>query len=359
MRIADKPSVTSRATQKAKHQAKHKAWRHGALQVLFVALALSAPLALTHWLGGEDAWQALATFPLTLLVAMFALAVACWNLNAWRLRLLLAGRAGALSQRSALGIELASKCALCATPGGSGGPAVLLTLLARRNLPPSKGAGIFLIDQAFDSLFFISLLSGLALYTLSVDTGWPYQRLIRWSLVALTLVIGLGIVCLWTFPRWRLGRRGTRLLSPRLGRTLVRHGLRCRQALLRTLGLPKRTLAMVALLTVLHWCARYSLLYLAVRGVGGHIDWLWTFFTQMLGMAASQFSFLPGGAGTAEIGVSALLVPFLTTAQIAAAVLIWRLFSYHLYLLVGAPVLLWFVVKQWRNRHTLDTVGIE
>lgn len=317
------------------------------LHLLFITLALSAPLLLTHWIGGDAAWSELAAFPFSIFLGMLALAVLCWNLNALRLRLLLNGRAGPMNQRSALGIELATKCALCATPGGSGGPAVLLTLLARRDLSPAKGAGVFLIDQGFDSLFFISLLSGLAAYTLTVDTGWPYQTLIQWSLLGLLTVIVLVSLCLWTFPRWRLGIfTNSRFFRRTWQRTLLRRSLRCRQAFLRTLKLPKRILGAVWVLTVMHWCARYSLLYLAVIGVGGNIDWLWTFFTQMLGMAASQFSFLPGGAGTAEVGVSALLMPFLTTAQIGAAVLIWRLVSYHLYILAGAPVLLWFGFKR-------------
>ena len=335
-------------------------WQRWPLHLLFIVLALAAPLLLTHWIGGDAAWSALSSFPFSIFLAMLALAALCWNLNALRLRLLLNGRAGPLNQRSALGIELASKCALCATPGGSGGPAVLLALLARRDLSPSKGAGVFLIDQGFDSLFFISLLSGLVVYTLAVDTGWPYQALIQWSLAGLLAAIVLVSICLWTLPRWRIGQFGRRsLFGHTWQRKLFRRYLRARQTFLRTLKLPKRVLGTVLVLTMMHWCARYSLLYLAVTGVGGNIDWLWTFFTQMLGMAASQFSFLPGGAGTAEIGVSALLMPFLTTAQVGAAVLIWRLVSYHLYILAGAPVLLWFGFRSLRQRSLALGSGLD
>ncbi|MGM0912806.1 MAG: lysylphosphatidylglycerol synthase transmembrane domain-containing protein [Pseudomonadota bacterium] len=94
----------------------------------------------------------------------------------------------------------------------------------------------------------------------------------------------------------------------------------------------------VLMLTAAHWLLRYSLLYLAVLGAGGNIDWLWTFLTQMLAMAASQFSFLPGGAGAAELGVGGLLLPMIGRDQAAAAVLVWRLVSYHLYLAAGAPL---------------------
>ncbi|MCP1315674.1 YbhN family protein, partial [Halomonas sp. 707D7] len=105
-----------------------------------------------------------------------------------------------------------------------------------------------------------------------------------------------------------------------------------------TLRLPRPTLGAILALTALHWLLRYSLLYLAVLGVGGQVDWLWTFLVQMLALAASQLSFLPGGAGAAELGVGGLLLPMMAPPQVAAAVLVWRLVSYHLYLAVGAPV---------------------
>ncbi|BBI49460.1 hypothetical protein HORIV_18810 [Vreelandella olivaria] len=158
-------------------------WRpiHGVM----IALALMAPLVLTAWLGGAEALQRVKQFPLELLLLMLLLAFLCWNLNAMRMRLMLSGRAGRLGQRGALGIELASKFALCATPGGSGGPVTLLMLLAQRGFPPAKGAAMFLIDQGCDLLFFLAMLSGLVLFSLLSDTQWPHQSLVQWALVGL------------------------------------------------------------------------------------------------------------------------------------------------------------------------------
>lgn len=70
----------------------------------------------------------------------------------------------------------------------------------------------------------------------------------------------------------------------------------------------------------------------------------------MLAMAASQFSFLPGGAGAAEVGVGSLLLPLMGREQAVAAVLVWRLISYHLYLAAGAPLLLLYSARLLRQR---------
>jgi len=57
-----------------------------------------------------------------------------------------------------------------------------------------------------------------------------------------------------------------------------------------------------------------------------------------------------GGAGAAEVSVGALLLPLMAREQAAAAVIVWRLVSYHLYLVAGAPVFVAQVIGWWRTR---------
>ncbi|MDR5875698.1 lysylphosphatidylglycerol synthase transmembrane domain-containing protein [Vreelandella gomseomensis] len=313
--------------------------------------AILTPLVLTSLAGGQAALAHLTTFPLGLLALMVALAALCWNINATRLRLMLNGRAGRLSQGGALGIEMATKFALCATPGGSGGPATLLALLAQRGFSPAKGAAMFLIDQGCDLLFFLSMLIIALGSTLFSDSQWPHQGLIEAALLALLAFMATVLLAM-RYLSWLMRCRPLRLpgVNALRRRWLIRRLLRCRHALKATLALPRTTLALMLGLTALHWVLRYSLLYIAVLGVGGHADWLWTFLTQMLAMAASQFSFLPGGAGAAEVGVGGLLLPLMNQGQVVAAVLIWRLVSYHLYLLVGAPLFFLYSTR-WLNRR--------
>ncbi|WP_052383888.1 lysylphosphatidylglycerol synthase transmembrane domain-containing protein [Litchfieldella xinjiangensis] len=324
----------------AERKARLSSWRplHG---VLF-ALSLVAPLGITLGLGGGDALKAVTHFPLGVLALMLALAVLCWNLNAARLRLMLDGRAGHLGQRGALTIEMASKFALCATPGGSGGPATLLLLLAQRGLSPAKGAGVFLVDQGCDLLFFMGMLTGLTLFSLFTEVTWPHQDLVQLALAGLALIAASLSVMILSLP-WLLRRDpppGMAKLAPRRRRWLARRLLSCRAALRTTLRLPTTTLLAMLLLTAAHWLLRYSLLYLAVLGAGGHADWVWSFLTQTLAMAASQLSILPGGAGAVEVGVGALLLPLMEREQAGVAVLVWRLVTYHFYLAAGAPFFL-------------------
>lgn len=318
------------------------AWRWHHLGLLLMALL--APLLVSWWLGGQEALDAIGAFPGTLLTLMVVTAVLCWNLNAARWQLLLSGRAGRLGQHGALAIEMAAKFALCATPGGTGGAATFVVLLARRGYPPARASAIYLVDQCCDLLFFALMLTLLVAATLSGMIDWPYRVLIGTALLAVgLLLIGLGLILLW-LPRLLRSRPWLTRPGRRRRRQVARQLLSGRRTLIATLRLPPRILAAIFGLCCLHWLLRYSLLYLAVIGISGQgdalADWAWTFMVQMLAMAASQFSILPGGAGAAEISVGAMLMPLMKPEQAAAAVVIWRLVSYHLYLVAGAPLFL-------------------
>lgn len=315
------------------------------LWLLPIALVIAALIPLL--LGGSGVLHELADFPIGQLALMLGLIVVCWNLNALRLRLLLLGRAERLSQSRAVGVVMATEFAICATPGGSGGPLTLLGLLTRYGIRPAQGSAIFMIDQLTDLLFFLAALVGVALYavveTIDLRLGW---------LVGLPiLLLGCGLLLLWMMLRhtsYLLRLSGVWLARLRIGRlslnqhrrfAIVRRLLTFRRALIETLCLPWHILMLVFALCCGHWLLRYSVLYLAIDGLGESVDWAWTFVIQMLAMAAGQLSFLPGGVGGVELASSAMLVP-LIGKHAAAAVLIWRFVTYYFYLLVGAPVFL-------------------
>lgn len=311
--------------------------------VLLLSLGLLVAIAIPLFFGGRDLFAELASFPLQRLLLMLGLIGLCWNINALRLRLLLAGRAGRLKQVRAVGIVMSTEFAICATPGGTGGLITLLSLLARRGVRPAQTTAIFAVDQLTDLLFFLSALIGVALYVIveaiDLDLGW---------LVGLpSLLLVCGFILLWLIIRHysRLlqvtGVWLERLKVRRKARFgFARRLLHFRNALIETLRLPRMILLAVFALCCVHWMLRYSVLYLAVKGLGAHIDWAWTFLVQMLSMAAGQLSFLPGGAGGAELTSTALLAPLIGYQSAAAAVLIWRFVTYYFYLIAGFPVFL-------------------
>ncbi|MGB8712391.1 MAG: lysylphosphatidylglycerol synthase transmembrane domain-containing protein [Onishia taeanensis] len=338
---------------------------------LILALLLAALIPML--LDGLAPFSALLDFPLSRLTLMLALVMGCWNLNALRLRLLLAGRAVLLDpkrvqqdgiptaqsptgrtltrcssiplgQRRAVAMVIATECATCATPGGSGGPLTLMMLLRRHGVHPAISSGIFVIDQVCDMLFFLLALAAMGGYALLHPGTWPRPELIQLASAALVILLVMMTLVLMHLPRLlRLSRAPLERLGIRQAsrRRLSRHLLHFRQGLATTLGQPPLRLAVIFALCSTHWLTRYSLLYLTLDGLGVDIVWVWTFMIQMLAMAAGQLSLLPGGAGGVELTLGAFLLPTLGGETTAATILIWRFVTYHWYLLAGAPVLAW------------------
>ncbi|CAI8702986.1 lysylphosphatidylglycerol synthase transmembrane domain-containing protein [Pseudomonas sp. IT-P4] len=312
-------------------------------RALLLFVGLLAAVLIPLLLGGSETWSRLSAFPLPWLLIMFGMILLCWGVNTLRLRLLLGDQCDKVGRLRSLGVVMAAEFAYCATPGGSGGPLTIMALLARRGVRPARGSAVFAMDQLSDLLFFLCALSGILIYALFQHLS---QRM-EWMLMVSTVSLFSGLISCVMVARYH--RLLIRLSGRWLARLNVKAATRMRWArkLLQflaaftdTLKLPVRTLIKVFALTCMHWVLRYSVLYLALRGLGADLQWAWSFLVQMLALSAGQFSLLPGGAGAAELTSAALLAPMVGKSTAAAAILIWRAVTYYFYLLVGGPVFL-------------------
>ncbi|WP_433769222.1 lysylphosphatidylglycerol synthase transmembrane domain-containing protein [Pseudomonas putida] len=312
-------------------------------RAIVLLVGLLAAVLIPWLLGGSETWSRLNGFPLSWLLVMFGMILLCWLINTLRLRLLLGDQREKISPVKSLGVVMAAEFAYCATPGGSGGPLTIMALLARNGVRPARGSAVFAMDQLSDLLFFLCALSAILIYALFQHLS---QRM-EWLLIVSAISMFGGLICCIAVARYH------RLVIRLGGRLLVRLNvqsttrIRWARKLLHflaaftdTLKLPFQTLITVFALTCLHWILRYSVLYLALRGLGADLQWAWSFLIQMLSLSAGQFSLLPGGAGAAELTSAALLAPMVGKSTAAAAILIWRAVTYYFYLLVGGPVFL-------------------
>lgn len=314
----------------------------------WLAAVLILALLIPLFMGGMEMFHRLRNFPLPLFLAMFGMVLVGWCANTMRLRLLLGESANGLEMRKSLGVVMATEFAYSATPGGSGAPLTLVALLSRCGIGPAKSTAAFATDQLNDLVFFLLALIGILIYAV-------FHKLsenLEWMLIASALLIGAGLCVCAGFARYH---RRIILFNGRLLKRLKRKNasrirwarklLHFRDALAETWKMPHRVLFKVFVLTCVHWGLRYSVLYLALLGLGVDIDWAWTFLVQMLSLSAGQFSLSPGGAGAAELTSAALLAPMVGKSTAAAAILIWRIVTYYFYLVAGGPVFLLMVGK--------------
>ncbi|WPN46186.1 MULTISPECIES: lysylphosphatidylglycerol synthase transmembrane domain-containing protein [unclassified Pseudomonas] len=312
-------------------------------RIILLLIGLLAAVLIPTLLGGSETWSRLSGFPRTWLLIMFGMIVLCWLVNSLRLSLLLGDQRHKVNGLKSLGVVMAAEFAYCATPGGSGGPLTIMALLARNGVRPARGSAVFAMDQLSDLLFFLCALSGILIYSLFQHLS---QRM-EWLLTVSAISMFGGLLSCVMLARYH--RLVIRMSGRLLARLNVQTATRMRwarkllhflAAFTDTLKLPFQTLITVFALTCVHWALRYSVLYLALRGLGADLQWAWSFLVQMLALSAGQFSLLPGGAGAAELTSAALLAPMVGKSTAAAAILIWRAVTFYFYLLAGGPVFL-------------------
>jgi uncharacterized protein (TIRG00374 family) len=309
----------------------------------WLILAVAFAIAVPWMLGGGELWARLRGFSPGLLGGLFGMIALCWCVNACRLRMLLTQQASQLGWSKSLGVVISTEFAMCATPGGSGGPLTLMALLARHGVSPARSTAVFAMDQLSDMAFFFCALAGVVVYAMFHSVSQNLQ----WMLAVSSLLLLGGLLLCLGLARYHraLVRHSGRVLArlnvnPPRRRRWARKVLGFIDSFSDTLRLPARTLLGVFGLTCVHWALRFSVLYLALRGLGADLPWAWSFLVQMIALSAGQFSLLPGGAGAAELTSAALLAPMVGKATAGAAILIWRTVTYYFYLVAGAPVFL-------------------
>lgn len=110
-----------------------------------------------------------------------------------------------------------------------------------------------------------------------------------------------------------------------------------------------RTVAASFLLAFTQLLCRYSILPVVVVALAGPTNVFALYPLQGLLLIVSNLLLLPGGGGTVELGAGAVLALFLPAHLVGAAVLLWRLFTYHWNLFLGGGAFFLTLVRERRR----------
>ena len=106
-------------------------------------------------------------------------------------------------------------------------------------------------------------------------------------------------------------------------------------------------------LTVIVWSLIYNILiasipYFVLSAFGGSVDFLSCFVITIAVMAAIYFVPTPGNSGAAE-GTFFVVFSALSSGYVFWAMLIWRFFSYYVYIIIG-PIIYFFMHLEKRKK---------
>lgn len=301
---------------------------------IFVALALGAALLLPWLLGGEEVTQAIHLLTLQQVLFLVVPVLLVFFLNVLRVWVLLPARYDRLTFFSFFRIFASCEFFAKTTPGGAGAFAAALVLVKPYGVPPAVVIGTFSISTVQD-MAIISLLAGASLAAKS-EGLWAEHGLI-YVLVMIAAVGGLSLVRL---------ARGVQLPSKFADRYPWLHGKL--RALIGGLRAIKRSIISTGLLrfflssilALSYWLTHLSILYWVIRVIGGDIDWAYAALLQLAVIGAGHLSLSPGGAGVVEAGAMAGLAPFVSLAEAAFIVIVWRLSTQYFYVFFGGMAFL-------------------
>ena len=337
------------------------AWVRRALRG--VVLAMAAGTAVFFWMVKPETWARLAEARrgvLALVPVLVALAWACNGARTWLLAPVVAKR---IRYRDALGVTLSVEFALAATPGGVGGVPVRLALSRRLGIPPEASLAIMAADVAADLVFFALLwpFAAVSVAGLLTRSGLGARLAEGWRALhpAAWLAGGAAAACLLAALAWRAWRRrkpGGRLekIAGAARRTAGNVLLFWRRG--------KRRFAAGLAVAAVQWTCRYGILPLTFHALGVEAPVLPLMLLQGCLFLLSLLVVVPGGGGSVELLSGAVLPLFAPAAVVGPALLIWRVATYHLYVLAGGTAL-WRVLRAGKagrrsSRETKPAAGI-
>lgn len=338
-----------------------------------VALAGIATVVVFLCTVRTETWSHLREFNPWWVLLLVLLVFVAWLCNGARVWLFCRALGHPLRYRTALQASLSQEFGVAATPAGIGGAVIRLSLLKRAGVPVADSGSMLASDAALDVLFF-SLLAPVAAWVMLHDA--LFARLLAsvdtralWPVLAAGLAGAGGLVwllrCAW-FHRLveraagatPFGRR--RRLPARhrfLRRSVARTLRRMRAALGLLWGRRKSALVLNFLLASVQWTCRYSLLPLILWAMHTPVNPVPLFLAQGLLFTISMLVVVPGGGGAVEVLAALILPAFVPVAVVGAVLLLWRLLTFHLYLLGGGTAFFLAVRRRPLDSPAAATAG--
>jgi uncharacterized protein (TIRG00374 family) len=309
---------------------------------LLIALALLGAAFVPLALGGKSALVLLTQIPLVNYLAIAIVAVIGWIARAAKLALLMRQLDVRASPTRVGAISLATEFAFLATPGGIGGYAAGIHYARSVGASFACASSITAADQVLDFLFFaVALPLTVGFAEAALPAGLREAALISSALLLCTLLV--LIFAHRRIGRWLFAEQGPLARVPFVHRhlaTLRDFGTTCSARLRALAGGGPIFLFALAACTSVQWLIRYGLLWLILWQLGTHTSFALLLLLQGVVLHAAAWTGVPSGGGGADLGLAATLTPFVPAADLATALLLWRVATLYLPLAAGFVAML-------------------
>ncbi|MGO9443619.1 MAG: lysylphosphatidylglycerol synthase transmembrane domain-containing protein [Thiobacillaceae bacterium] len=317
------------------------------MSIIGVGLALAAPFVL----GGSTVLNGLRNVGPQMFMMLAGFAVISGVAKAGKLQILLVSLGSRLPLLRTLAITFVTDFAFLSSPAGAAGYVTNVTLLKAAGTSWAVSTTVVGAEQALDFVFFAVALPAAAVSAVVPLAQWvpalprsAYGILVTGALFALAglwwsrHVIGAAlhkIVCVVPWFRARQERIGEFVSEFRKQISTLNDA-------------PVAAKLALLLLTVVQWITRYGVLWLVLLQLGYHVPFGFLLVLQAVVLHLAQWTGVPAGGGSADLGLAAALAPWLLGSTMATALLLWRFSTLYFPLMIGALSVV-VLTAHWRT----------
>ena len=282
---------------------------------------------------------------------LIACAWLCSGARSWLLTNSLGYR---LKYNQALAIALSTEFGIAATPAGMGGMVMRVSLLRKAGIPVPTAASLMGADASLDVFVFLAL-APFALLSMLADAEWnrmlTHQHTPWISVIVAASMVLLLVLAVKTRRRWlnaffemlpRLPMAIHFRLPGRLRilRQRLRRGLEQARGNIQFLAGRRRGILTTAfLLAMVQSLCRYGVLpFILYFCFDRHFNPMPLIFMQGCLFVVQLLLILPGGGGGLEAITPFVLRHFVPLPAVGLVLVLWRFFTYYLYLFTGGLV---------------------
>ena len=326
-------------------QQNYRKWiRYAITGVLLSVMAGTLAVRLTR---DHFSFEELRVFHAPVLALLTTMVVTAWVCNGFRTWLLSKIVGFPISLRRSIGITLSMEFAIAATPAGIGGMVTRIGLQKKEGMSYEKSTALMSADWIADLLFFV-VLAPFGIWQLVdlIPSGfWNFPG--DWRIELGVLLSAATMLILAIRYRGFIVSRlpaSVRNRLTRLKETLSERRQRhweelCTCARMIVSG-HRWSYFMVCLIAAVQWICRYGILVVILWNLNHSVQPIVLMLIQGSLFMLGLFIVIPGGGGSVEILTSIALTPLVGIQTATLAVVIWRFFTYYLYLIGGGTVFL-------------------
>ncbi len=319
---------------------------HGLRFVILVSLLISA-IIIIFTIEHESLRNIVSHLSLKYILFLLLIIITKWSFAGLRLKILVNSLGNKISFKDCLIIYLSGSFVSNVTPFASGGGPFQIYFLRKKGVNLGKSS-VVVITQWILRLFFFGLITPVFLIF--------FNRAISPGIIPgyiFYLAFGIGLFISFSIIIFALVPEVTDtiiefIMKIKVLNNFIENSFRAKRWIikakdalkefrfsLQVMGENKKGLILGGLCTVVFWSLFFSVIPIILMGLGAEPRFLQAYIMQSLFYLILPFMPTPGATGVAEAGSASIFITFIPKNLLGLVVFGWRLFTFHLVLLIG------------------------